>query len=54
MGVGLMFWRYVIFLFFVVFVNIAKAEMQFLEWQENADISQTQKISNYKLLFKIF
>ena len=53
MGVGLMFWRHVIFLFIVVFVNTAKAEMQFLEWQENANISQTQKISNYKLLFKI-
>ena len=48
-----MFWRHVIFLFIVVFVNTAKAEMQFLEWQENANISQTQKISNYKLLFKI-
>ena len=55
MGVAIMFWRflYIMFLFFVVFINIAKADMQFLEWQENASVSQTQKISNYKLLFKI-
>ena len=44
---------YAIVLLCAVLINTAKAEMQFLEWQENANVSQTQKISNYKLLFKI-
>jgi hypothetical protein len=56
MGVIIMFWRfflYITVLFFAVLINIAKAETQFLEWQENSSVSQTQRTSNYKLLFKI-
>lgn len=40
-------------LLFSAFINKAKAEMQFLEWQENSNLSQTQKNSSYKLLIKI-
>ncbi len=46
------FFLLTIFLFFV-FLGNAKAEMQFLEWQENSDLNQTEKNSRYKFLVKI-